>query len=476
MHDSRLGSQRLSRRSLLASLPAGAVAPYLAPVLARAEADTHGGRPMRFVFLVEGNGMPARHVMPEGFERAEVPCPRGGDGGHNTTNGADALIDLPLDAPQGGVALRLPETLAPLEPHRRRVTLLTGLSGRVAGGGHGCGYGALGAYPNVAGPKDITIDAALARTAPAIYQHVALGFVDNTAPDNRGMFDGLSAAGPNQKVPFFQDPVLAHTMLFGKILGADAEREIGSQSILLDVMANDIRRLRPRLPGEEGQKLERTADAFAAIRRRQARLREIDPKLVPPLRQEFHGAMVETTRMEAHVDIAATALITGLTNTVTLCSGGNSYPTWKGLGITADNHTLGHDGVEGAKAMRVKIRQFNAGLIAKLVAALEAVPEGDGTMMDNTLIVYLSDAAETHHARCMEWPMVLVGDLGSRLRAGGRFINLPTYGAKGHATVAQFYTALLHAAGGPVDHFGMPDRQLVEAGLDQKEPWLHLLA
>ena len=126
--------------------------------------------------------------------------------------------------------------------------------------------------------------------------------------------------------------------------------------------------------------------------------------------------------------------------------------------------------------MRVKIRQFNAGLIAKLVAALEAVPENDGTMMDNTLIVYLSDAAETHHARCMEWPMVLVGDLGGRLRAGGRFVNLPKYGVKGHATVAQFYTALLHAAGGPVDHFGMVDRQLIEAGLDQKEPWLHLLS
>jgi hypothetical protein len=76
----------------------------------------------------------------------------------------------------------------------------------------------------------------------------------------------------------------------------------------------------------------------------------------------------------------------------------------------------------------------------------------------------------------MEWPMVLVGNLGGRLNLGGRFINLPKYGSKGHTTVAQFYTALLHAAGAPVDHFGMKDRFLLDVGLDQREPWTHIIA
>ncbi|MFM7114333.1 MAG: DUF1552 domain-containing protein, partial [Planctomycetota bacterium] len=222
-------------------------------------------------------------------------------------------------------------------------------------------------------------------------------------------------------------------------------------------------------------KLERAADAFSSIRQRQERLGEIDPARIPKLRSDFHGSMDETTRMKAHLELAATALITGLTNTVTLCSG-VGYPTWKGLGLTIDTHEIGHGATDPARvAMRVKIRQFNASLIAKLVETLEAVPEGQGTMMDNTLIVYLSDSAETHHCVCMEWPMVLVGNLGGRLKTGGRFLNLPKYGAKGHATVAQFYSSLLHAAGAPVNQFGMKDRFLVEAGLDQREPWSRVI-
>ena len=39
---------------------------------------------------------------------------------------------------------------------------------------------------------------------------------------------------------------------------------------------------------------------------------------------------------------------------------------------------------------------------------LEAVPEGNGTMLDHTTVVYLSDAAEGHHSRCWEWPFVVI--------------------------------------------------------------------
>ncbi|MEY4180433.1 MAG: hypothetical protein RLY70_4007 [Planctomycetota bacterium] len=461
----------MHRRTLLKTLPLGAVAPHLAPLVARAESEANGRKPMRFVFVLEGNGLWPEHVMPKGFVRKEVQNPRGGDHHFQVMNGADELIDMPLGGPNG----QLPDALAPLEKHIRRMTLLTGLSGRVAGGGHGCGYGALGAFPAVAGPKDITIDAALAKTAPSIRQLVGLGFMHSpaTAPP---MFQGFSAYGPNQKVSFIQDPVLAYKVLFGKIVGGDPKAEVGSQSLVLDELANDIRELQPRLPGEEGRKLERVADAFSSIRQRQARLSEIDPGRIPALRQEFHGSKSETTRMEAHVELAATALLTGLTNTVTLCSG-VGYVTWKSLGLSIDTHEIGHGATDPARvAMRVKIRQFNASLIAKLVETLEAVPEGNGTMMDNTLIVYLSESAETHHCVCMEWPMVLVGNLGGRLKTGGRFVNLPRYGAKGHATVAQFYTALLHAAGAPVNHFGMKDRFLIETGLDQREPWGLFLA
>jgi hypothetical protein len=113
--------------------------------------------------------------------------------------------------------------------------------------------------------------------------------------------------------------------------------------------------------------------------------------------------------------------------------------------------------------------------IAKMVSRLESMPEGNGTMMDNTLIVYMSDAPDTHHSTAMEWPMLLVGDLGGRLKLGGRYINYPGYGKLGHRTVGSFYSTLLHAAGASQETFGRLDPDLDEKTM-QTGPCPELLA
>lgn len=96
----------------------------------------------------------------------------------------------------------------------------------------------------------------------------------------------------------------------------------------------------------------------------------------------------------------------------------------------------------------------------RLAEKLKAVPEGDGTMLDNTVIVYLSDAAEGHHSRCWDWPMLVIGDLGGRLNTRGRFVCFPKYGAAGHKTTANFFLTLLEAAGASRKSFGVADPAL----------------
>ncbi len=440
----------------------------LTPFVSRLTAEAAGENPVRFVFLVEGNGLPAAQVQPVGIPRAEMPNMRNPQ---SKQSAEERLVDLSLSAPGHG----LPEPLEPLARHMKRLTVIQGLSGRVCGGGHSNDFGALGAYAGRAGAKDITIDSALARAHPAIFRHVALGISRNGAP---GIIYCCSAAGPNQKVPHYQDPALAYEMLFGKILGGNTKAEVGTQAMLLEFMAGDIRALKKQLSPEDARKLEEYAEAFSTIAKRQSKLEEVDPRKIPARRDELYGSAVESKRLEAHFEMAATALITGLTNTVTLASGAGSpnfEVTFKGLGINSDKHQIGHRSVDGALEMEVKTRRYHMELLAKLVDQLTAVPEGGGTMMDNTAIIYLSDSAENHHSTCFEWPMLMLGDLGGRLKAGDRFLNVPRYGAKGHRTVAQFYNTLLHAAGAPTDHFGQKDSEL-EGVIDQGEPMGELLA
>jgi hypothetical protein len=94
-------------------------------------------------------------------------------------------------------------------------------------------------------------------------------------------------------------------------------------------------------------------------------------------------------------------------------------------------------------------------------------------MLDHTCIVYLSDSAEGHHSRCFDWPMLVLGDLGGRLKTRGRFLCFPKYAAKGHRTTANFFLTLLEAAGAPRKSFGMADSALKD--LDTRGPIPELL-
>jgi len=94
-------------------------------------------------------------------------------------------------------------------------------------------------------------------------------------------------------------------------------------------------------------------------------------------------------------------------------------------------------------------------------------------MLDNTLIVYLSDSAEGHHPVCEEWPFLLIGNLGGRLKLGNRYLRYPWYGHTGHRTLANLYLSLLHAVGDRRETFGIADSALKD--LNQTGPLAELL-
>ncbi|MDB4653220.1 hypothetical protein OAE39_03000, partial [Akkermansiaceae bacterium] len=97
--------------------------------------------------------------------------------------------------------------------------------------------------------------------------------------------------------------------------------------------------------------------------------------------------------------------------------------------------------------------------IARLAAALKAMPEGNGTMLDNTVIVYTSDNGETHHSSGVNYPIVILGNLGGRLQSGRYFApgNDPDDKlGKTHTRLGDVWTTFLAAADQPYKDFGIP--------------------
>jgi hypothetical protein len=120
------------------------------------------------------------------------------------------------------------------------------------------------------------------------------------------------------------------------------------------------------------------------------------------------------------------------------------------------------------------LAQHRGGRLYLHAMKLDSIKEGNGTVLDNTLIVYMSDSGEDHHGSCEIWPTVLVGTLGGRLKTAGRHLQFPKYKGAGHRTITNFYLSLLRAVGDQREQFGDSDPEL--ADIDTSGPLAEILA
>ena len=157
----------------------------------------------------------------------------------------------------------------------------------------------------------------------------------------------------------------------------------------------------------------------------------------------------------------------------------NISTTYGELGLAERNvHGIGHHEICNGKSpaeARDIIRKHHMTLLADLARQLKAVPEGDGTMLDNTTIIYLSDSGNEHHADLNEWPYIVLGGCGGRLKIVGRYLQFPEYGKPGHRTIGNWWTTLLNAHGNPIEHYGDIDLNLAKNGVPQTGPIDELL-
>lgn len=462
-----------TRRQFLRNTGLGVGSVALSPILQQLQARADGKTPdsLRFVFVVESNGLPPEQLSPEGVERKRRR--------QEPLNGPSEFFEASLKD------RKLPSSIEPIAPWKDKLTILQGLSGRVAGGGHSNNYQALGAFgagrgqsgesTAILGP---TIDGALAKHLGGIFPHIGLGISKRL--ENSVVYS-ISAIGANKPLPIMVKPDQAMGTLFGSVADGAAKNDFKAKRNLLDFLRDDIKRVEKQIAGPEKQQLGAYLSSFDTLSDRQSRLNEIEKTLRKhaPATNDKYTSEVETDRLDAQFDLGAAALISGLSNVITISSAAGIRDfdiCFKGLGLSKGKHHTGHGGSQNGMDWSQTyefIRHFHFEQIAKLCRTLEAVPEGDGTMLDNTVIVYMSDGAEGHHSRCWEWPFVIIGDAGGKLKSG-RFVDYPGYGMLGHRTIANFYTTLLNLAGNSAERFGMADPNLKD--LDQTGPLTELFA
>jgi hypothetical protein len=452
-----------TRRDTLRNLSLGAGAFLLTAFLRQIEIQAAGNSssiPNRFVFVVKSSG-----IIPDGITPDAL---KGKD-----SSGSLFSQDLK--------DVSLPSSMRALEPFKDQLSIVQGLSGKMCRGGHSSWFGMMGVYMT-GGEFDAgaiiraTADAELAKLNPAPFNHLGLAIKGKALSSDYGgtMYPGITAVGPGQELPFHGSPDIAYEQLFGSAVSSNAgsEKRFKMQGNLLDFMVVDIKKVTKAIPSSEHGKMDAYLHAFEELQVRHSKLSSMKEQVAAnaPGYSDKFTSMVEEVRQEAHFDLATAALIAGLTNVVTIRLD-NVDMTYKRLGIDQHNHGIGHDeGTKSQSEYRDIIQQHHSELLATMANKLRAVPEGDGNMLDNTMIIFLSDSSDNHHGSGMEWPYLIVGGGGGKLKLPGRYLRYPKYGETGCRTIGDWWTTLLNAYGNPIKYYGNEDLVLKQNGCSHAGP------
>ena len=427
---------QLDRRTVLKGVTLGAGGILLAPLLQKIAAAAEGNvtPPKRVIFFVFDNGFKDDGAVPVGTNFVSSETRQFSLKGHQ----------LPLD-------------IEPFAPFQDRMTLLHGMRSHTAVD-HGGFFAALsGSAGNKHSPQAESIDAAIAKIAPGVFPLLHLGIGGGTTAYC------CSAWDKNRPIAALCRPELAYETLFGNI-GA-TRNDFAARKNLLDFVTDDVRRLKSEIAGPERELVDFHLDAIESLSKRDGLLADkFDTgtlKQHAPKLPEKIGMMTET--VAAQCDIAAAALTAGLTNVVTITAGLCSIPAnYSGIS-DVHPHGIGH----GLFDILSKYHNYLASQAARMLTKLQETKEGTGTMLDNTVLVFMSDSANQQHSwKGANWPFVLVGNLGGKLKSG-QFLSYPVskrqtwdaanqeMGKAGdtNPVINALYCTLLHAFGAPRDTF-----------------------
>ncbi|MDF1658185.1 MAG: DUF1552 domain-containing protein [Verrucomicrobiales bacterium] len=346
---------------------------------------------------------------------------------------------------QTGIGYQTKRILKPLDAYRDRMTLLNGISNRIGGDGdrHMRGMSCLltgtELLPgNIQGGSDTPAGWA---GGISIDQELKNFFQSNAAtetrfgslefgvaiPNRADPWTRMSYTGPNEPVAPIDDPGRIIEKLYGKM--GDKESLVS----VVDDVREDLKRIAGNLGADDRALLDQHLGLVADLEQELAR-QESDEKLVHPMPEidpTIELVNENTPRISRmQIDLLVNSLANDMSRIATLQymrSVGQARMNW--LGVDEGHHGLSHEPDNNANATEklIQINEWFAGELAYLVERLDNTPEpgADGSMLDNTLVVWLNELGKGNNHTLENIPFVLIGGEKATGFNMGRHLQMP---------------------------------------------------
>jgi hypothetical protein len=261
----------------------------------------------------------------------------------------------------------------------------------------------------------------------------------------------LSWSSPTTPLPSEAHPRLVFERLFGDG-GTTEERAalLRSRASLLDSFSEDISKLKRTVGASDKNRVDQYLDTIREIERQIQRAEESDTDEFVTDAERPVGVPAEFgDHARLLYDLQVLALQADITRVIsfqfTRELNNRTYPQ---IGVPEPHHPTSHHGNDPVKVEKIaKIGQYHMTFFAEFLEKLKAIPEGDGSLLDNTLLLYGSGMGNPSLHDHVDLPILVAGGRNTGLR-GGRHIRY-TEGTP----LANLHLTLLDRVGVHLDSF-----------------------
>lgn len=382
--------------------------------------------------------------------------------------------------PSEGPIDQLPPTLQTLQAHKDRVLMLGGLNQAAAvevvrAGAHARSSGVFLTCVPFTG-AEATVVAATTMDQLAANQfgqetQIASLELGIESPALLGACDGVSCAltntiawsSPTTALPIDNDPRSVFERLFGLSGSTDPEARLARMRrdrSILDMLTEHTARLSRGLGPRDHAKFEEYLDSVRDVERRIQMAEEQNSRELPVVDQPIGIPTDYAEHAELMTDLLVLAYQTDLTRVSTFMLGreisSRAYPE---IGVADSHHPLSHHSNDPPKLERLhKVNEYHFRQFARLVDKLSLLPEGDGTMLDNSLFLYGTGISDSNTHFFDDLPIAVVAGQQTGVD-GGRYVRYPQ-----GTPLANLHVTLLDKLGVRLDSFGDSTGPLANLG------------
>ena len=371
-----------------------------------------------------------------------------------------------------GTGFDFPTILQPLEPFRNHLQVLSGMHGVASEGPHArASTRFLTGVPSK--PDDgsdlqasISMDQIAGRVLGRETQLASLELALDGRDFAGSCDDGFSCAYTNTiawanehtPLPMENNPRAVFERLFGDTGSTDPvvrQARLAKDASLLDSVTERASDLSRDLGARDRSKLTQYLDAVRDVERRIQMAETQSDRELPVVEQPagIPGTVGEHAALM--FDLLALAYETDLTRVATFMMGREiTGRTYAEIGVPDAHHPISHHQKDPEKLAKLtKINQYHVQLFSKFLERLRTTPDGDGSLLDHSMIVYGAGMSDSNSHGSKNLPILLVGGDAGR---GGRHIRYQE-----DTPLANLHLSLLDKMGIPVETLGHSTGRLV---------------